>query len=90
MWDFEDEEFYGFHTDFEHKKEETQEELRREFEDKERLMETYREETEEYKGSRMSWGERKKELDKKIELNEWYGELGRNLEAFEEMNREVI
>ena len=53
-------------------------------------METYREETEEYKGSRMSWGERKKELDKKIELNEWYGELGRNLEAFEEMNREVI
>ena len=65
-----------------------QEELRREIEDKEWLMETYGEETEEYKEARMSWEERKKELDKQIELNEGYGELRRNLEVFEEMKRE--
>ena len=32
-------------------------------------METYGEETEEYKEARMNWEERKKELDKQIELN---------------------
>ena len=58
-----------FYTDFEQKKEKIQEEIRREIEDKEYIMETYGEETEEYKEARMNWEERKKELDKQIELN---------------------
>ena len=57
---FRDGEFYGFYTDFERKKEKIQEELRREIEDKEYIMETYGEETEEYMEERMNWEERKR------------------------------
>ena len=39
--DFEDGEFYGFRTDFERKKEEIQEEISKEIENKEYIMETY-------------------------------------------------
>ena len=58
--DFEDGEFYGFRTDFERKKEEIQEEISKEIENKEYIMETYEGgKTEEYKEARMNWEERK-------------------------------
>ena len=57
IWDFDDEAFYGFCADFEEKK--IQEEIRKEIENKEYIMETYGEETEEYKEARTNWEERK-------------------------------
>ena len=71
--DFEDGGFYGFCTDFEQKKERIQCEIRNEMGNKEYEMDTYGEETEEYKEARMSWEERKNELDKQIELNSGFG-----------------
>ena len=56
---FGDEEFYGFCTDFEQKKEKIQDEIRKEIENKEYVMDTYGEETEEYKEARMNWEEKK-------------------------------
>ena len=51
-------------------------------------METYGEETEEYKEARMNWGERKNELNKQIELSCGFEELRLNLDVFEEMKEE--
>ena len=52
MWgeisDFEREEFYGFCSDFEQKKEKIQEELRKAIGNKEYVIATYGEDTEEY------------------------------------------
>ena len=55
--DFEDDEFRGFRNDFEQKK--TQEELRKEMGDKEYIIATYGEATEEYKEAKMDLGERR-------------------------------
>ena len=50
-----------------------QEELRREIESKEYVIDTYGEETEEYKEAKMDLEERKNELNKKIDLSCGFG-----------------
>jgi len=50
-------------------------------------MDTYGEETVEYKEARMNWGERKNDLDKQNELNCGFGELRNNSDVFEKMKK---
>jgi len=57
-------------------------------ENKEYEMDTYGEETEEYKESRTNWDERKNELNKQIELGCGFGELRKDLDVFEKMKEE--
>ena len=52
-------------------------------------MNTYGEETEEYKAAKMNWGERRNELNKQIDLSCSFAELRRNLDVFEEMKEWV-
>ena len=54
--DFEDGEFYGFREDFYQKEREIKEELRKEIENKAYVIDTYGEETEEYKEEKWIWG----------------------------------
>ena len=81
--DFEDGEFYGFCNDSEQK---VQEDLRKEMEDKEYVIDTYGEETEEYKEAKMDLQEKKNELNRQIELSCGFGEL-RSLGDFEEAKK---
>ena len=83
---FADGEFYGFAMIL-NKRKKMQEELRREIKSKEYVIDTYGEETEEYKEPKMDLGERGNESDSKIDLSCGFEELRRNLADFEEVGK---
>ena len=56
-------------------------------EDKEYVIGTYGEETEEYKEAKMDLEEKKNELNRQIELSCGFGELRRSLDDFEEAEK---
>ena len=69
------------------KREKIQEELRKEMEDREYVIDTYGEETEEYKEAKMDLGEKQNELYRQIELSCGFEELRRGLDDFEEAKK---
>ena len=66
--DFEDEEFYGFCSDSEQRRE-NPEELRNEIESTAYAISTFGAYTEEYMASKLNLDEKKEELSKQIELS---------------------
>ena len=66
------------------KRQKIQEELRKEMGEKEYVIDTYGEETEEYKETKMDLEGKKNELNRQIALRSGFGELRRGLGDFEE------